>query len=395
MEYLKSLVNEHKAEVIRLRRHFHLHPEIGYEEHQTARYVAQYLRALGAEVTEGVGGVSVMGVLQGYSEGPCIALRADIDALSLTEETGLDFASQNPGVMHACGHDGHTAMLLTAARILSDTKDRWRGTIKLLFQSAEECAPHGGAKDMIEAGVLDNPQPALVYGLHLWPEIPLGHVGLKEGPLMSASDRLRIHVVGKGGHGAMPHQAVDAVLVASSIVTALQSIVSRQVDPMDAAVVTIGELKAGSRYNVIAEEAHLDGTVRTQNEELREIMPARITTLVEHTALSQGATAKVTYEKGYPTLHNDPWALSVARRAVVETLGQTGVVEVSRPSMGGEDFAFFAQQVPGAFLWLGCREQGTVGYPIHNPRYTFDEEALPHGVELLCRLAMLSLEELS
>jgi amidohydrolase len=213
-----------------------------------------------------------------------------MDALSITEETGLDFASQNPGVMHACGHDGHTAMLLVAAKILSETKDQWSGTIKFFFQSAEECAPHGGAKYMIEAGVLLSPEPAMVFGLHLWPDVPLGQVGVKEGPLMSASDRLRVHVTGKGGHGAMPHQAVDAVFVASSIVTALQSVVSRQVDPMDAAVVTIGELKAGSRYNVIAEEASLDGTVRTQNEVLRDTMPGESPPWLSiprwHTALS-------------------------------------------------------------------------------------------------------------
>ena len=391
---LRETVLSHTAEVIRLRRHFHMYPEPGYEEHETARFIAQYLRDLGIEVSEGVGGVSVVGLIRGAGDGPCVALRADIDALSVAEETGLEFASRNPGVMHACGHDGHTAMLLVAARILADTKDQWKGTVKLLFQSAEECAPHGGAKYMIEAGALSDPAPGMIFGLHLWPEVALGQVGLKEGPLMSASDRLRIQVVGKGGHGAMPHQAVDAVVVASNIVTALQSVVSRQVDPMDAAVITIGEFKAGSRYNVIAEEANLDGTVRTQNEVLRESMPSRIANLAEHTAASHGAQAIVTYEKGYPTLHNDPGAVSLARRAVVDTLGSGAVLEVTRPSMGGEDFAFFTQQVPGAFLWLGCRKEGTGGFPIHNPRYTFDEEALSHGVELLCRLAVMALGEL-
>lgn len=392
---LRETVLSHAEEVIRLRRHFHMYPEPGYEEHETARFIAQYLRDLGIDVSEGVGGVSVVGLLRGAGDGPCIALRADMDALPITEETGLDFASRNHGVMHACGHDGHTAMLLVAARILSNTRSQWNGAVKFLFQSAEECAPHGGAKHMIEAGALANPAPAAIFGLHLWPDIPLGKVGLKAGALMSASDRLQIQVTGRGGHGAMPHQAVDAVLVASSIVTALQSVVSRQVDPMDAAVITIGELKSGTRYNVIAEAASLDGTVRTQNETLRESMPSRIAALVEHTAAAYGATAKVTYERGYPTLSNDPGAVNLARAAVTAALGSEAILEIDRPSMGGEDFAFFTQLIPGAFLWLGCRRAGESRFPIHNSRYTFDEEALPHGVELLCRLALLALQESS
>lgn len=394
MQRIREMVLKNDEEVVRLRRHFHMNPEVGYEEHDTAHFVAQYLRNEGLEVVEGVGGLSVTGLLKGRHDGPCVALRADMDALPVEEETGLAFSSLRQGVMHACGHDGHMAMLLVAARVLSQMRDEVHGSVKFLFQSAEECAPNGGAKYMIQAGVLENPRPKMVFGLHLWPDVPLGKVGVKVGPLMSASDRLRIHVKGRGGHGAIPHQAVDAVLVASQIVTSLQAIVSRQVDPLDAAVVTIGELRAGTRYNVIAGEAHLDGTVRTQNEALRDTMPAKIRHLSEHVAEAMGAQASVTYEKGYPTLYNDVGAVSIVREAVIDTLGAAGVLEVERPSMGGEDFAFFTQEIPGAFIWLGCRENGVNGYPIHNSRYTFDETALPIGVEVLCRTALSAMKEL-
>lgn len=391
MDFIKRRTLELTDEVRELRRKIHQNPEIGYEEHETAALVANYLRQQGIEVAEGVGGVSVVGLLRGAKPGPCVALRADMDALSVQEETGLPFASQKPGIMHACGHDGHTAMLLVAARILSENRAEIAGTVKFLFQSAEECAPHGGAKYMIEAGALENPRPESVFGLHLWPDVPLGQVGLKEGPIMSASDRIQISVKGKGGHGAIPHQAVDAVYVGSQIVTALQGVVSRQVDPMDAAVVTIGQFNSGSRYNIIAEDAFMDGTVRTQNEDLRGTMPDRIGRIVESVAQAYGAKASLLYEKGFPTLYNHPESVSLAAQAVRDVLGDDGILHVERPSMGGEDFAFFTRELPGSFLWLGCRARGESGFPIHNPRYNFDEAALPIGVELLCRLATVSL----
>jgi amidohydrolase len=356
--------------------------------------VARYLREQGIEVQEGVAGTSVVGLLQG-GEGPCIALRADMDALPVLEETELPFASVRSGKMHACGHDGHTAILLVAAKVLAKCSDELKGSVKFIFQSAEECAPLGGAKPMVEAGVLENPTPAMVFGLHLWPDVPLGQVGVREGALMSASDRIKISITGKGGHGAIPHQAVDALVVACQVVNALQTIVSRQVDPMDAAVVTIGQLNAGQRYNVIAPHAVLDGTVRTQNEAVRAMMPDRIRRLVEHVALSMGATARLEYEWGYPTLNNNPLAVQVAREAIRACLGDEGVLNVERPSMGGEDFAYFIQDIPGAFMWLGCQGPGSSGFPIHNSRYEFDEDALAIGVEVMCRLVFEALKGVS
>lgn len=379
-----------EQEVIEIRRHLHANPEVGYEEHATSSFVAEKLRAYGLEVQQ-IGVTGVVGVLTGAKPGPCVALRADMDALEVQEATGLPFASHN-GKMHACGHDGHTAMLLGAAKVLSLHRDNVRGTIKFLFQPAEECAPLGGAKSFIAAGVMTNPKVDYIYALHLWPDVPFGKVGLKSGPLMSASDRISIEIIGKGGHGAMPHQAIDAVVVASQVVNCLQTIVSRTVDPLDAAVVTIGSLQAGRRYNVIAETAHLEGTVRTQNEAIRKVLPERITTLVQSVATGMGARVEVNYELGYSTLYNNPQAIDILRKASISVLGDDSIVELQRPSMGGEDFAFFLELAAGAMFWLGCKGPNTPDYPIHNPKFDFDESVMAKGIAVFCAAALLSLD---
>jgi amidohydrolase len=384
-----------EEEIIAWRRHFHAHPELGYEEVETAAFVARLLRDFGLEVVEGVGGTGVLALLQGEAagEGRCIALRADMDALPVTEETNLPFASRYPGKMHACGHDGHTAMLLGVAKVLSLHRQDFAGTVKFFFQPAEECAPEGGAKGMIAAGVMENPKVDCVFALHVWPELPLGKVGVKTGPLMSASDRVRIRIQGKGGHGAAPHQAVDAVVVACHVVSALQTVVSRQVDPLEPVVLTIGSIHAGQRYNVIAPTAELDGTVRTQNEALRSGLPSRITKLAQATAEAFGAEAEVNYEFGYPTLYNQPRAVEVIRGAVTEVLGEAGLVELTRPSMGGEDFAYFLDLANGAMFWLGCRSRETPDAPIHNGKFDFDERALAVGTGVLVQAALDALKE--
>jgi amidohydrolase len=382
-------------EIIAWRRHLHAHPELGYEEVETAAFVARLLRGFGLEVVEGVGGTGVLALLQGEAggEGRCIALRADMDALPVTEETNLPFASRYPGKMHACGHDGHTAMLLGVAKVLSLHRQDFAGTVKFFFQPAEECAPEGGAKGMIAAGVMENPKVDYVFALHVWPELPLGKVGVKTGALMSASDRVRIRIQGKGGHGAAPHQAVDAVVVACQVVSALQTVVSRQVDPLEPVVLTIGSIHAGQRYNVIAPIAELDGTVRTQNEALRSALPSRITKLAQATAEAFGAEAEVNYEFGYPTLYNHPRAVEVVRSAVTEVLGEEALVEMTRPSMGGEDFAYFLDLANGAMFWLGCRSPRTPDAPIHNGKFDFDEDALAVGSRVLVQAALNALKE--
>lgn len=392
---IRSAVQAIEQEIISWRRHIHAHPELGYEEVETAAFVARLLRSFGLSVEEGVGGTGVVGMLRGEGEsegeGLCVALRADMDALPVTEETGLPFASRNLGKMHACGHDGHTAMLLGAARVLSLHRRSFAGTVKFFFQPAEECAPRGGALGMIEEGVMVDPKVDYVFALHLWPELPLGKVGIKTGALMSASDRVRLRIQGKGGHGAAPHQAIDAVVVASHIVTALQAIAGRQVDPLEPFVLTIGSFHAGQRYNVIAPYAELDGTVRTQNETLRSTIPRRITTLAQAVAAGFGAEAEVNYEYGYPTLYNQPHAVDVVSKAVAEVLGEHELIELGRPSMGGEDFAYFLDHAKGAMFWLGCHGPLSPEAPIHNGKFDFDEDALAVGTGVLVQTTLNAL----
>lgn len=386
-----TTVKGFEQEIISWRRHVHENPELGYEEVETSAFVANLLRQFELEVYEGVAGTGVVAILRGEQEGPCVALRADMDALPVAENTGLPFASKTQGRMHACGHDGHTAMLLGAARVLSTLRQSLKGTVKFFFQHAEECAPHGGAKSMIEAGVMENPKVDYVFALHLWPEVPFGKVGVKTGPLMSASDRLQIEIQGKGGHGAAPHHAVDAVVVASQVVNALQTVVSRQVDPLDAVVVTIGSLIAGQRYNVIAPAAHLDGTVRTQNEAVRRELPARITRLVESIAAGFGAKATVNYEFGYPTLLNHEVGVDIVVRAAEAVFGPEATVRLERPSMGGEDFAYFLNHAVGAMFWLGCKGPDSPDFPIHNSRFDFDESVLARGTAVMVSAALLAM----
>lgn len=392
MDILKEVAGI-EEEIILWRRHLHAHPELGYEEHETAAFVFEKLRSFGLEVQEGVGGVSVVGVLRGAKPGRCVALRADMDALPIQEETELPFASQSPGCMHACGHDGHTAMLLGAARVLAAKRSELSGVVKFFFQSAEECSPRGGAIPLIEAGVMENPKVDFVFALHLWPEVPFGKVGIKAGPLMSASDRIQVNVTGRGGHGAAPHAAIDSVVVASHIVTALQSIVSRQMNPLEPVVVTIGRFIAGQRHNVIAPTAYLDGTVRTQNEAVRHGLPQKISQLVESIAAGFGASASVEYEFGYPTLHNHPDGVRMVVEATSTALGEESVFMLDQPSMGGEDFAYFLDHAVGAMFWVGCKGEDTTSFPVHNSRYDFDERALVRGTAVMVQLAVNALQE--
>ena len=387
MDVLKEVARI-EEDIIAWRRHIHANPEIGYEEYATAAFVAEKMRSYGIEVLEGVGGTSVVGVLRGDKPGRCVALRADMDALPIQEETGLAFSSRNPGCMHACGHDGHTAMLLGAARVLAGLRSELCGVVKFFFQSAEECSPKGGAIPLIESGVMENPKVDFVFALHLWPEVPFGKVGIKAGPLMSASDRIQINVKGRGGHGAAPHGAIDSVVVASHIVTALQAIVSRQMNPLDPVVVTIGRFIAGQRHNVIAPTAYLDGTVRTQNEAVRLALPQKIAQLVEGIAAGFGATASVDYELGYPTLHNHPEGMKMVVEATTAALGAENVVILEQPSMGGEDFAYYLDHAIGAMFWLGCKGIDTSPFPVHNAQYDFDERALVRGSAVMVQLAL-------
>lgn len=394
-EQLKSLVEKHGPRVRDLRWTIHRNPELSYQEEKTAVLVADTLRELGLEVRTGVGGHGVVGLLEGGHPGPCVALRADMDALPMEEKTGLPNASTVKGVMHACGHDAHTAMLLGAAFVLADMRKDLRGSVKFVFQPAEEGNPKGGAPGMIADGVLENPRVGAMFGLHVWPALETGTVATKAGALMGASDRLFITVTGKAAHGSEPENGVDGIAISAQMISALQTIVSRNVSPLDSAVVTIGTIKGGNRYNVIASEVVMEGTVRTVTPDVQDAMPSRIQGIAEGVARGMGGDCRVEYVKGYPPLMNDPELAKTAFSALEKVFGAEKVLRVEKPALGGEDFSFFSREVPGLFMWLGTRP-GAVSKdeaaPLHNPGFVADEASLPLGVEAMVSCVLEYLE---
>jgi amidohydrolase len=375
--------------LVEIRRDLHRHPELSYEEVRTAGTVASILRELGMEVRERVGGTGVTGLLRG-GEGPVVALRADMDALPVAEQTGLPFASERTGIMHACGHDIHVTCALGAAMLLAAEKDSLRGSVRFLFQPAEEI--NDGAKAMLADGAMDNPKPDMIFGLHNHPEIPAGKVGVKEGALMASVDTIRITVTGKGGHGALPHRDIDPITASAAVISALQTVVSRNVDPLQPAVVSLGTIHAGTANNVIPDVVEMTGTVRTFNEELRSSMESMIRRVVENTSAALGCKGELAYCYDLPPVMNDPDAAAIGRRAVESVAGAEAVV-VPVPSMGGEDFALLRQKAPGCFFWLGVGnpEIGAV-HPWHSPYFTADESALPIGAGVLAQAAVYALE---
>ncbi len=368
------------------RRELHRHPEPGFEEHRTAAFVAEKLRAFGVdEVHAGIAGTGVVGVIRGRGEGPAIALRADMDALPIAEETNLPWASRVPGWMHACGHDGHVVMLLAAARHLARSRD-FAGTVHLVFQPAEEML--GGGRRMVEEGLFERFPAREVYGLHNWPWLPLGTFAVHEGPVMAAADRLDVVIEGRGCHAAMPHLGRDPVTCAAQVITALQLLVSRESDPVDAAVISITAIQAGEAYNVVPERAVLKGTVRTLREETRARLLARIPEVVRAVATALGLEAQVAIERGYPATVNTEPEAEHAAGAAAAVAGAEAVRRDQPPSMGAEDFAFMLRERPGAYVWLGTggAEKGRI---LHSPHYDFEDEAIPYGaaywVELVRR----------
>ena len=364
-----------------LRQAIHREPELGFDTEKTARKVLDALDGLPLEVETGVAQNGIVATLKGEGDGPTVGLRADMDALPITEETGLPFASEVEGKMHACGHDGHTSMLVGAAHALSGMRERLSGTVKFFFQPAEEGG--GGGKVMVEEGAADELDS--IFALHLWPGLPFGTVATKAGPIMAAADAFEMEVRGTGGHGAMPHLSADAIVVAAHVVTALQTVVSREVDPVEPAVLTVGEIGAGTAFNIIPETARLGGTVRTLNDELRERMPERIEAVARGVAGGMRADAHLDYTFSYPVTRNDAEAAGHVLTAAGEVFGDESVLELANPSMGAEDFAYFLEKVPGAFVWLGVGEDVS---GLHTPQFAFDESILPRGAALLTALAL-------
>jgi amidohydrolase len=368
-----------------LRRDFHMHPELGFQELRTAGIVSRELNDLGLEVSTGVAETGVVAMIEGSRPGPVALLRFDMDALPIQEETGAAYASQVPGVMHACGHDGHTAIGLTVARLLHAQRQALNGSVKLVFQPAEEGL--GGAARMIYEGVLDNPRPDLALALHVWNNKPLGWVGVTPGPVMAAGDTINIVVTGKGGHGALPHLAVDPVLASSQIVVGLQSIVARNISPLKTAVVTIGAIHGGEAFNVIPAAVEMKGTIRTFDPEVRTLVLERFEQIVHRTAEAYGCQAQIEVTFLTPAVVNEPRITSRVQTIVGQVLPES-TLDTEDRTMGSEDMAYILQGVPGCFMFIGsANAEEQLDAPHHHPRFDFDERVLPRAAALMAAAA--------
>jgi amidohydrolase len=374
-----------------LRRDFHMHPELGFREIRTGGIVARELEALGIEVTKGVGKTGVVGLLEGAKPGPTLLLRFDMDALPIQEETGAEYASQTPGLMHACGHDGHTAIGLTVARMLHRHREDLAGTIKFCFQPSEEGTngeETGGNELMIRDGVLDAPKVDMTLSLHLWNEKPLGWVSVAKGPVMAGAELFSIRVTGRGGHGAIPDRAVDPIVAAAQMVSALQTIVSRNVSPLDTAVVSVTNIHGGTTFNVIPQEAKVEGTIRTFDPAVRQRVLDRFKQIVQGVASAMGCQAEITLKRITPALVNEDSLTArvqaAARRAFPETS-----LDVEYQTMTAEDMAFMQEKVPGCYFFVGSNDEARkLDYGHHHPKFDFDEEALVRASALMASAAV-------
>jgi amidohydrolase len=393
----RNEIDEILPGVVADRRHLHENPELGFQEVKTSAFVTERLQSLGVEdIRTGINSTGVTGLIRGTGEGPgkdkVVLVRADMDALPILEENAVDYKSKNDGTMHACGHDAHTAMLMGLARVLSDSKDTFAGTVKLLFQPAEELPP-GGAKGMIEEGVLNDPPVDIVLGLHVSSDTETGIIKVGSGPIMAAADAFTIKVQGKGGHGASPHQCVDPVVIGSHIVVALQTLVSREVDPTDRAVVSTCVFNAGHAFNVIPDTSELKGTVRTFLPETRDLLEKRIGELASGIAASMEAEAKVDYIRGYPATVNDPAISDVVREAARTVVGDDKMVE-AEPKMGAEDFSYFLQERPGCFFFVGTGNSGKeTDVSHHHPRFDVDEDGMAQGIATMANSVVACLSQ--
>jgi len=371
-------------EVVATRRDIHAHPELGFEESRTAALVAARLRELGYDVHEGIAVTGVVGVLRGGRPGKTVMLRADMDALPLAEETERPFASQTVGTMHACGHDGHVAMLLGAARLIAEGKHDLAGTIVLCFQPAEE--GRGGAKLMVDEGLLERFGVERAYGLHLFSQLETGVLGFREGPFYASSDSIEIRIDGFGGHGAAPHLSIDPILVAAEFVASVQKVVSRQIDPIEPAVVTIGAIHGGTTHNVIPSSVTMLGTVRAFDAGVRERMAERIERVLKGVCDASGASYAFEYLWRYPVTSNDAAQTQYVRALAERTIGETRVITAEQ-HMGAEDFSFFAERVPASYFVLGSSGDARTSFPHHHGKFDIDEAALETGVRIMTALA--------
>jgi amidohydrolase len=381
-------------QILSLRRHLHQFPELSGEEHDTSETVQEKLDEHGIPFTTGYARTGVLGVVEGQRPGKTVALRADMDALPIQEENDHAFVSRVDGAMHACGHDAHTAMLVGAGWLLDDAKDELPGHVLLVFQPAEENSPTGGSRRMMDDGVFEDHRPDAIFAQHVSPELFVGQVGVRRGAITGASDRFKVTIEGEGGHASKPHQTIDAIVVANQVINSLQTVVSRDVDPLKSAVLTVGKIRAGTRYNAIAQRATLEGTIRTFSPDTKETVKERFHTIVEGVARSMEASARIEYMDGYPATVNTPeWADRV-RKTAQDLLGEDATPEIE-PSLGGEDFGRFLLDYPGAYFRLGTASPNDPEKRrLHDSRFDIDESALGPGTELIAQLAADALYQL-
>lgn len=383
---LEERVAAISGELVEIRRDLHRHPELGFEEVYTSKRVADYLRATGYEVATGIGGTGVIGVLRGARDGRTFALRACLDALEIPEQTGVPYASVIPGRMHACGHDGNMAVTLGAAKILAQYRDVLRGNIKVVFQPSEENT--GGAAKIVAANGLKNPDVTAIITPHIWHGIPKGKICLKAGLVMAGSDLFRLEVHGVAGHGAWPHLSVDPLPIAAELILALQTIVSREIDPMIPACLTIGKLEYGTAPNIVSRTVTMHGTVRTFDPSVRDFIQMRIGEIADGVTKAARASCRLEYDRVMPPLKNDPEMTARATAALKRTIGESAVTNDYTPSMGCEEFSVYLDSVPGVFLFIGSSEADKPVTEIHNPGFLFPEECLPIGTRALCEIAL-------
>lgn len=386
MSEVKRLGEKYLQHMINLRETIHMYPEDGFSEFTTSKIIIEELEKLGIKVQKNVAKTGVVGLIEGKYPGKTVLLRADMDALKIQEQADVEYKSKIDGMMHACGHDGHVAGLLGAAMILNELKDNLHGNVKLVFQPAEE--RDGGALPMIEEGVLENPKVDAAFAAHLWGYLNEGEVHLKEGPMMASPDIFNIKVIGKGGHGAVPQESIDPIVITCQIVNSLQTIVSRKINPLDPVVITCGRIQGGDCHNVIPNEVELEGTIRTFNEETRNWVPKVMEDLIRGITTSQGAAYEFKYEPKYPALINDKYMTSFAKESLKKVVGEENVFDLKEPNMGGDDFAYFAQKVPSAFIFVGIANNKSEPVIHHNPYFKWDSKNVGILAQSLSQIAI-------
>lgn len=393
VERVKELAKEVFPQVVNWRRQIHANPELGFQEYQTSELVFQQLKQLGLQPKKIADTGVVVFIPGNLGPGPVVALRADMDALPVTEAADIDFKSAAPGIMHACGHDAHVAMLLGVARIMVELQNSFFGGVKLIFQPCEE-SPPGGAIDIIKAGALTNPDVEAVVALHVNPHFPAGTIGVKDGVVMAAADIFELKIIGSGGHGAAPHQTIDPVLIAGQLIVALQTIASRLTDPVEPVVLTIGQINGGTAPNIIPGMVELKGTCRCLSQEMSKKLHRLLEDIASGIVTAYGADYELKYRYGYPPVVNNKKIVDLVRKAGRQIVGSGRTLGIDAPSMGGEDFAYFCQQVPGAFFQLGVGFNDKENYPLHHPGFQLNEEGLSTGIQVLSLTALEVLLEL-